>query len=248
MWGAIIGAGISAASSLFASHQANNAAKELAGSAVQTRVKDMRAAGLNPVLAAGQTGAAQVPQQQTPDFSSAAGVFRDLTARKAQKNQAFNQTRATDSTIALQNIQGASTAADVRVKDAQTKNLLSQNNLINQQALTEAARRSNLEANTGLASANQVRTQYQTMQDKVISDYLMTPAGRDSAEVRYNAGAGGIPGIANTVVGAARSAWDNVNNPGSSSAKQVHKNQVKLPLRVPRNPYQKPVRFAYPQR
>ncbi|EOL9123146.1 hypothetical protein ACM93F_004151 [Enterobacter ludwigii] len=178
MWGAIIGAGVSAAGSLLSSHMNNRNSQKLAANAVQTRVRDMRAAGLNPVLAAGQTGAAAVPQMQQPDFSSASQIYAQRTARKAQENQEMNQTRQTDSNIMLQSQQALSSAADVRVKDAQAKNLEVQNNLINEQVLTEAARRANLAAGTGLASAQQVRTQYQAMSDKVIGEFLTSPEGQ----------------------------------------------------------------------
>lgn len=198
MWGAIIGAGVSAAGSLLSSHMNNRNSQKLAANAVQTRVRDMRAAGLNPVLAAGQTGAAAVPQMQQPDFSSASQIYAQRTARKAQENQEMNQTRQTDSNIMLQSQQALSSAADVRVKDAQAKNLEVQNNLINEQVLTEAARRANLAAGTGLASAQQVRTQYQAMQDKVIHDYLRTDTGAESARVNFDNKAGGVVGPINS--------------------------------------------------
>lgn len=225
MWGSIIGAGISAAGSLFSSWQNNRNANKMAGNAVQTRVADMRAAGLNPVLAAQNQGAAAVPTQQAADFSSAGEIYAQRTARKAQENQEHNLTRQTDSNLMLQAQQAESSAADVRVKDAQAKNLDVQNNLINEQVLTEAARRANFAANTGLASAQSVRTQYQSMQDKVISDYLHTPVGKESARVNMDASRGGTVGMANTFL---RSLQRDYPSLIPSSAKGVQKYEQRL--------------------
>ncbi|HGV2851739.1 TPA: hypothetical protein ACNCHT_004668, partial [Escherichia coli] len=79
----------------------------------------------------------------------------------------------------------------------------------------------NIEAQTGLSSAQRIRTQYQTVQDKVLADYLHTGAGIDSLRTNYDAKSGGIPGIANTIVSATRRIVDSYLN--QNSAKAVNK-------------------------
>ncbi|SQN81026.1 Uncharacterised protein [Escherichia coli] len=215
MWSAIAGA---IGSALLGAHsakasadRANKITMDLAKNGIQYRVQDLRKAGLNPILAVtgsgglGSVSSSGIQAAQPADFSgavsSAVAAFDALTKR--QQQQVAKE--GIESQIALQRNQIANSAADVRLKDAQAaaalqnvENMKTQSNLTNQQILTEASRRANIEAQTGLSSAQRIRTQYQTVQDKVLADYLNTPVGAESARVNMDASSGGLIGGLNT--------------------------------------------------
>ncbi|HIA7250712.1 TPA: hypothetical protein ACWSD0_003028 [Escherichia coli] len=231
--GSVAGSLLGAHSAKDSANRANKLTIDLAKNGIQYRVQDLRKAGLNPILAVtgsgglGSVSSSGIQAAQPADFSgvvnSAVSVFDALTKRQQQevaKEGILSQ-------IALQKTQIANSAADVKLKEAQAAqavqsadNMRAQSNLINQQVLTEASRRANIEAQTGLSSAQRIRTQYQTVQDKVLADYLNTPVGQESFRVGFDNKTGGSVGLIN----AASSFIDRFRGFGSSnSAKAVNK-------------------------
>lgn len=231
--GSIAGSLLGANSAKDSANRANKLTMDLAKNGIQYRVQDLRKAGLNPILAVtgsgglGSVSSSGIQAAQPADFSgvvnSAVSVFDALTKRQQQevaKEGIMSQ-------IALQRNQIANSAADVKLKEAQAAQALSsistgnaQTNLINQQALTEASRRANIEAQTGLSSAQRIRTQYQTVQDKVLADYLNTDVGKESFRVGYDNKTGGSVGLVNSI----GSYLDRLFSPSNSnSAKAVNK-------------------------
>ncbi|HGT6260180.1 TPA: hypothetical protein ACW7R0_001713 [Escherichia coli] len=230
--GSVAGSLLGANSAKDSANRANKLTMDLAKNGIQYRVQDLRKAGLNPILAVtgsgglGSVSSSGIQAAQPADFSgvvnSAVSVFDALTKRQQQevaKEGIMSQ-------IALQKTQIANSAADVKLKEAQADqaiqsadNMRSQSNLINQQVLTEASRRANIEAQTGLSSAQRIRTQYQTVQDKVLADYLNTPTGAESARVNMDASRGGIVGGVNTFLRSLQRDYPSDSN----SAKKVNK-------------------------
>ncbi|HHE7589743.1 TPA: hypothetical protein ACPFIB_000462 [Escherichia coli] len=231
--GSVAGSLLGAHSAKDSANRANKLTMDLAKNGIQYRVQDLRKAGLNPILAVtgsgglGSVSSSGIQAAQPADFSgvvnSAVSVFDALTRREQQKAAR----EGIMSQIALQRNQIANSAADVKLKEAQAAqaiqsadNMRSQSNLINQQVLTEASRRANIEAQTGLSSAQRIRTQYQTVQDKVLADYLGTDVGKESFRVGYDNKTGGSVGLVNSI----GSYLDRLRSPSNSnSAKAVNK-------------------------
>jgi hypothetical protein len=177
---ATIGALISAGASLIGGERRNKAQAEQAAAAnafsasqfatrYQTTVKDMEAAGLNPMLAYSQGGGSPPSGQQAQ--------MQDTFTPAVES---FNRTRSTASQNALQNSQVRNVDADTRNKEATTANIeadtevkLAQAPQVRADTLLKGA-----QENLAGASADQARTNIaylETQSKKIVEEIKNIP-------------------------------------------------------------------------
>jgi len=97
MWGAVIGGLASAYGQYRANKQSRNFAEKMSGTAHQRQMADLKAAGINPILA-GRLGGASTPSYQAGNIGSAAvqGYGQVSSAKQAQA-----QTKQTEAQTAV---------------------------------------------------------------------------------------------------------------------------------------------------
>lgn len=95
----LFGAGVGAVGNWFSARSANKFSERMSSTAHQREVKDMQAAGINPMMSAHGSGASS-PQGQSPELGEGAtrGASSGLAAQQAMASIALTkaQTRETD--------------------------------------------------------------------------------------------------------------------------------------------------------
>lgn len=166
MLGSILSAGsniVGSAASIYNAHRNREQQADFAKHGVQYRVADLRAAGLNPILAATNgaiqsTGIPQGSSVDTSGLSNAGTAFAQMKLNKAQN----------DSTVALQ----ASQAANANSSSA----------LLKQQAVTEAAKRGVMAAQVGDLNSSAALKYVDKQIRQATADFYNTPEGKQVAK------------------------------------------------------------------
>jgi hypothetical protein len=204
-WGSVIGAGIGAAASLFGGKKQNEANAQMAqqqmdfqermrATQYQTAVADIKAAGLNPMLAYSQGGAG-TPQGATAQMGNPLGEAgnsaREGAMALAQMQQLKTQNELTQS-------QSVQSIANANLADEQAKTESERQALIREEAARERAKQpgyskfsalqdstiGNLDATARQARANSARQEAELPQSQSIGlAYKTVPQGHLIKEI-----------------------------------------------------------------
>jgi len=168
-WGAAIAGAAQmagSAASIYEAHKNRKFQEDFAKNGVQYRVADLRAAGLNPILAAtnGSLQAAAVPTGAMPDTGG-------LSNAGSAYNSAKNLNKQTDSNIALQGAQALNFAAD-------TINKNSANELLKEQTKTTAAQREMHIAQAANLNSSSALNRVNTAMRNIDLNFYSSPEGK----------------------------------------------------------------------
>ena len=154
--------------------------REMSNTAHQREVADLRAAGLNPILSAGGSGASVPSGASFTPVNTLANIGKDMASAAG----VHNQTRATKADIGLKDVQGTNVKADTILKGATASNVSAQTANTNADTLiklTEARYRERmLQAGLGLTGAHTSESQARTVNEikrQALTDAMIVSEG-----------------------------------------------------------------------
>jgi len=113
----LVGGAVSSAFNVHESRANRRFQRDISNSAHQREVKDLQAAGLNPILSANKGGAS------TPSGSAAHVEAPEVSSSYQQSKQTSIQNRVADSSIALQNAQGMQAQSAAKLSEEQANDV-----------------------------------------------------------------------------------------------------------------------------
>ena len=122
MFGAILGGVASAYGQYRANKATRNYATKMSGTAHQRQMADLKAAGINPILA-GRLGGASTPSYQAGNIGSAAvqGYGQVSSAKQAQAQTGFTKQQTINAVQQNKNLKAAYDVAKQQVKNMEEK-------------------------------------------------------------------------------------------------------------------------------
>lgn len=200
--GGLLGGAISAGASHAASNLAWSRQKKVLKHQIRWRVKDLRAAGLNPILAAspGTGGSApSVAMAQVPDFaaaaSNAAKAFADVKTKKVERDLKSQQALQSAAQIELMGTQ----ARGIEAKSALDREITRTNRT--QQGMNISSTLQN-ETNAKNIAANTKTTVFGHDKNRSEADMYRSPITRALLQAQQTSPYGRDP-IGATITGAA---------------------------------------------
>lgn len=209
-----VGGLLGTASSVYESRKNREFQERMARNSVRYRVEDLKAAGLNPILAAtnGALQGASTPSgsvANTSGISSAGMMFAQMR----------NANKQTDSNVNLQSAQAVNAAADTANKNAN-------NAFLKQQAINAVKQGALLDAQAGLTSAKVIRENALGRIDQVNADFSESDFGKSSQAVGSMLPKGYVNSAATLVSTGARKALRFTDNAIRSAADKARSDKT----------------------